>query len=485
MYRIKIADLYIQETEIGISNNQPTFRIFSGNVGQQTSLNCYFRLYSYIDHSHTLADSVEYLPLEPGESRWDEITIPLYTQPIQFRATINESELFPESNTYNNSFITGLIEFNLFEAGIDEVTAFSSDENLECTFPQDLLSNNTVFYINNVGIKEALNQPSTDSVLLADSLQYSAAYEIGALNSDVFTDSLGHFADGKTINLKFHYFNPDSLAQTPNNSDNYEVYRWEPLFEKWISQKGNMNLEENYVSLNVDRVGTYSIFQNNDEIPPFVEANVEGQEFTYGGYVAHNGIISILLSDANGIDIFDNKVQLFLDANSTPLDEDDYNITARKGNLTNIPIKYQLDLVPGDHYLTVDCTDVNSNLFSHEIKFSVNKDFELLNVANYPNPVKSQATMPVNEGRTRFTYVLTEDADEIEIKVYTVSGRLVKTFDDVSPTIGYHEYPRTLYGWDCRDNQGYPLANGVYFYKITAKKGNKTVTKTMKMAILK
>ena len=246
-----------------------------------------------------------------------------------------------------------------------------------------------------------------------------------------------------------------------------------------------MSLEQDFVTVDVQRAGIYAIFQNQDTTQPFVEANVEGQEFTYGGYVAHNGIISMVLSDANGIDLFDNKVQLFLNGSSTPLDESDYNMTVRKGNLTHIPIKYQLDLSSGDHFLTVDCTDVNGNLISHEIKFTVNEHFELLNVANYPNPVKSQTAKPVNEGRTRFTYVLTDDADQVEIKVYTVSGRLVKTFEDVSPTIGYHEHPRTLYGWDCRDDKGYPLANGVYFYKITAKKGGKTVSKTMKMAILK
>jgi len=296
---------------------------------------------------------------------------------------------------------------------------------------------------------------------------------------------LGHFAAGKSVNLKFYYSSGDSLTQVQENSNNFEIYRWEPHFQKWVSQAGNMSQEQDFVTVNVDRVGIYSVFQNNDNTQPFVEANVEGQEFTFGGYVAHDGIISMVLSDANGIDLFDNQVQLFLNGDSTPLDENDYNMTVRKANLTHIPIKYQLDLTAGDHFLTVDCHDVNGNLVSHEIKFTVNEHFDLLNVANYPNPVKSQAAKPVNEGRTRFTYVLTDDADKVEIKVYTVSGRLVKTFDDVSPTIGYHEYPRTLYGWDCRDDKGYPLANGVYFYKITATKGNKKVSKTMKMAILK
>ena len=106
-------------------------------------------------------------------------------------------------------------------------------------------------------------------------------------------------------------------------------------------------------------------------------------------------------------------------------------------------------------------------------------------MGNYPNPVLGRAEDPKNDGRTRFTYVLTDDADNVTIKVYTVAGRLVKTFDFLPTGVGYHEFPRTLYGWDCTDEQGFPLANGMYFYKVIARKGKKTIEKTMKMAILK
>jgi flagellar hook assembly protein FlgD len=149
-------------------------------------------------------------------------------------------------------------------------------------------------------------------------------------------------------------------------------------------------------------------------------------------------------------------------------------------------MKYQLDnLEKGTYYLTLDCYDVNGNPRSMGIEFDVSTQFDIIKVANYPNPVKTITTSYENSARTRFTYVLTDDADKVTLKIYTVSGRLIQTFKDLPTSVGYHEYPRSVLGWDCRDKDGYFLANGVYFYRIVAKKGSKKVEKIQKMAILK
>ena len=113
------------------------------------------------------------------------------------------------------------------------------------------------------------------------------------------------------------------------------------------------------------------------------------------------------------------------------------------------------------------------------------KEFNIIHIGNYPNPVRSVTSDPNNEGRTRFTYTLTDDADDITIKIFTVSGRLVNTLSDLPTTVGYHEYPRAVKGWECIDFDGRKLANGVYFWKIIAKKGKKVIEKIEKLAILR
>ena len=62
---------------------------------------------------------------------------------------------------------------------------------------------------------------------------------------------------------------------------------------------------------------------------------------------------------------------------------------------------------------------------------------------------------------TFFAYELTQPADRITIKIYTVAGRLVRVLESDYFARGYGE----TY-WDGRDENGHILANGTYFFKV-------------------
>lgn len=79
-------------------------------------------------------------------------------------------------------------------------------------------------------------------------------------------------------------------------------------------------------------------------------------------------------------------------------------------------------------------------------------------VLNAPNPFSPFD--PVTRG-TFFTYNLTQPAEKVSIRVYTVAGRLARVLADASGGRGYNE----TY-WDGRDDDGVLLSNGVYFYKV-------------------
>ncbi len=497
-YTVAGCDLGIQHIELTEFNYAPSVKLLLQNTGSIDSDFTNINLYSVYDT--TLISTINIESMTEFESRWIYLPIPILNNKIQFEAIVNENQAnFGEINYNNNSITSEFYEINMFEIDGDLTSyATSFDGNLECTFDADIIPEPAIFYINNLDEKTPMNQPDVENILLANGTS-SQAYEIGTLNQNVLADSLGHFINDQTATLIFNYHPTDSLTQAMASENNFYVYRWEENFQKWLYSGGGI-IAENKVEFDIDQIGIYTILQNNDGRKPYIEANVEGQEFTQsmnsdqgqeftnGGYISKNGIISFLLLDTNGIDLFNNHISLYLSdgTETTEIDESKYSLSPTPGNLSYVPLKYPLDnLAVGVYFLTLDCFDVNGNSNSLEIEFEVSDEFEVLNFANYPNPVKTQTYYQNNEGNTRFTYVLTDDADKVTIRVYTVSGRLIKTFKNCPTSVGYHEYPRTARGWDCKDKDGYYLANGVYFYRITAKKGNKIIEKTQKMAILK
>jgi CARDB. len=106
-------------------------------------------------------------------------------------------------------------------------------------------------------------------------------------------------------------------------------------------------------------------------------------------------------------------------------------------------------------------------------RFHVSNELKLLDVYNYPNPFSKN---------TYFTFKLTQIPDDLNIRIFSVAGRLVKVIYKKSYELNY-DFNRIY--WDGRDADGDLLANGVYFYKMILKKGNMTQDVTQKLAIIK
>ena len=90
---------------------------------------------------------------------------------------------------------------------------------------------------------------------------------------------------------------------------------------------------------------------------------------------------------------------------------------------------------------------------------------------NYPNPFNPETWIP---------YQLAQDAD-VTVKIYDVSGRLVRTIEVGHRPVGYHLTRERAVYWDGKNNLGENVTSGVYFYKLAA--GYYTATK--RMVILK
>ena len=80
-------------------------------------------------------------------------------------------------------------------------------------------------------------------------------------------------------------------------------------------------------------------------------------------------------------------------------------------------------------------------------------------VIAFPNPYTQ------GDGEIRISFSITKDADSINIRMYTVSGRLVRSFD-----LGSTGRGEVSVSIDKSKLSG--LAKGVYFYKIRARAGS-------------
>ncbi len=127
----------------------------------------------------------------------------------------------------------------------------------------------------------------------------------------------------------------------------------------------------------------------------------------------------------------------------------------------------------GTYRLQVQAKDVAGNVSGdncYVIDFKIITKSTITNLMNYPNPFSSC---------TRFVFELTgsEIPDELEIEIFTITGKIVKRIylEELGPiTIGQNI---TEYAWDGCDTYGDRLANGVYFYTVKAKLNGEEIEK--------
>ena len=134
---------------------------------------------------------------------------------------------------------------------------------------------------------------------------------------------------------------------------------------------------------------------------------------------------------------------------------------------------FEPDLLNGTYRLQVTATDTSENTTELEAVFTLDETVGFQDrVFNVPNPIV--------KGKTDFIYQLTQPPDKVTIKIYTVSGRLIRTIVDDTAKRGNNE----TY-WDLKDETGTRCANGVYLYRVVAHIGDSRVEKIGKLAILR
>ncbi len=178
-------------------------------------------------------------------------------------------------------------------------------------------------------------------------------------------------------------------------------------------------------------------------VPVRITLFIEDVPMVDNDYVSVGSTIEIVVEAESGIAPEDIYVAIDSLAQTVTFQTDS---TVVRGYL-DVP-----ELDPGNHEIEV-------NLFSFSIsrKFQISSEEKLIDVSIYPNPFTAE---------TYFSYILSKDADEVILDVFSVAGRRIFS-DYLETTTGYHQYR-----WSGEDLDGDRIANGTYLYRITAKWGS-------------
>ncbi len=185
-------------------------------------------------------------------------------------------------------------------------------------------------------------------------------------------------------------------------------------------------------------------------------------DFAPGDYTTTNPVLNVEISDSvSGINTagdIGHQITVTIDENSNNIKDITDFFEYNEGSYVSGSAKYPiLNITEGPHTIKIKAWDNSNNSSNIESNFVAvaDEDLRIRNVLNYPNPMTAD---------TQFTFELSRDAD-VEIKIYSVAGRLLRKFDTVRGDIGFNIFPER---WDGTDQDGDKLANGLYLYKIKA-----------------
>ncbi len=219
-----------------------------------------------------------------------------------------------------------------------------------------------------------------------------------------------------------------------------------------------------------------------DNEGPIINLFMNDESFVNGGITNNEPIILAKLEDENGINTasgIGHDIVAIIDGDEeNPIIMNEFYETEVDDFTRGTATRKIRDLEPGLHTLTFKAWDVYNNSSTAELQFVVieSEELELENVLNYPNPFVNYTEFWFNHNRPF-------EPLDVQVQIFTVSGKVVKTINQSVITDGFLSRDIT---WDGKDDFGQAIGKGVYVYKITVKSTltNKRVEKFEKLVIL-
>ena len=220
-----------------------------------------------------------------------------------------------------------------------------------------------------------------------------------------------------------------------------------------------------------------------DNVGPEIQLFMNDESFVDGGNTNASPLFLAVLEDENGINTsitaVDHDIVAVLDGDTAnPFILNDYYQT-ELNDYTKGKVKYPLrNLKTGLHTIELCAWDTYNNNSCATLTFIVVNDADMVldNVLNYPNPF-------VNYTEFWFNHNKPNEPLEVQVQIFTVSGKLVKTINQLVQSTGNLSRSVT---WNGLDDFGDKIGKGVYVYKLNVKStlSNVKAEKYEKLVIL-
>jgi len=230
-------------------------------------------------------------------------------------------------------------------------------------------------------------------------------------------------------------------------------------------------------------IGSTDLNAAADNTGPVVELYMNDENFVFGGTTDENPLIYARVFDDSGINtvgtgIGHDLTAMLNESSSNVIVLNDYyesDLNTFRSGTINYPLN---ELPQGQHKLRLKVWDVHNNSGEGYTEFLVaeSENFVINHLLNYPNPFTTY---------TEFFFEHNQACSflNVQIQVFTVSGKLVKSINTISNTNGFRVDPIP---WNGRDDYGDQLARGVYVYKVKVRNpSGEQVEKFEKLVLLK
>jgi hypothetical protein len=238
----------------------------------------------------------------------------------------------------------------------------------------------------------------------------------------------------------------------------------------------NGNFQDFYVGSTADTIDV-------DNLGPEIELFMNDKSFVNGGMTDENPKLIAALFDSSGINTVGNgighDITLTIDekVNNKLILNEFYE--ANLNSYTSGELEYVIsDMQSGQHSVTLKAWDVFNNSSEQSLDFIVanSDELKLSHVFNYPNPFTTY---------TEFWFEHNQPDVELEVdlKIFTISGKLVKS---INTTIISEGSRSNDISWNGLDDYGGKIGRGVYIYRLKVRTSDgKFAEKIEKLVILR